>query len=200
MLKSDWNFCKEKALQLLLKQESLSFPVEPQRLNTGLSIYFDSIQGYCHTVGLPVSVFCNVQMLQDGCTIFSKDHSFYLIPYNEWDKSQYRRRFTLAHELGHILLSHCNDNANSEKLANQFASHLLLPRAALSYIKQRVPFPVLTQLVPFFGVSVTALHYAWKDASLSGLSSPYEIQLIQKIHSSLDTLISHLSEPIVSPD
>lgn len=150
MLKSDWNFCKEKALQLLLKQESLSFPVEPQRLNTGLSIYFDSIQGYCHTVGLPVSIFCNVQMLQDGCTIFSKDHSFYLILYNEWDKSPYRRQFTLAHELGHILLSHCNDNANSEKLANQFASHLLLPRAALSYIKQRVPFPVLTQLVPFF--------------------------------------------------
>lgn len=42
-----------------------------------------------------------------------------------------RLNFTLAHELGHILLHHAEDNAAAEAEANCFAGHLLCPEPAV---------------------------------------------------------------------
>ena len=42
----------------------------------------------------------------------------------------YRQRFTLAHELGHLLLE-IEDKENEEKICDAFASSLLLPKRAL---------------------------------------------------------------------
>lgn len=43
-----------------------------------------------------------------------------------------RLNFTLAHELGHILLNHVEDEAADEAEANCFAGHLLCPDPVLS--------------------------------------------------------------------
>jgi Zn-dependent peptidase ImmA (M78 family)/DNA-binding XRE family transcriptional regulator len=46
------------------------------------------------------------------------------------DINYYRQRFTLAHELGHLILD-INDELDEEEICNEFASSLLLPRKAL---------------------------------------------------------------------
>lgn len=46
------------------------------------------------------------------------------------DINYYRQRFTLAHELGHLILK-IDENLDEEKICNEFASALLLPRKAL---------------------------------------------------------------------
>lgn len=46
------------------------------------------------------------------------------------DMNYYRQRFTLAHELGHLLLE-IGDQENEEKICDAFASSLLLPKRAL---------------------------------------------------------------------
>ena len=46
------------------------------------------------------------------------------------DINYYRQRFTLAHELGHLILQ-IDDSLDDEKICNEFASALLLPRKAL---------------------------------------------------------------------
>ena len=46
------------------------------------------------------------------------------------DINYYRQRFTLAHELGHLILQ-IDDSLDDEKICNEFASVLLLPRKAL---------------------------------------------------------------------
>lgn len=46
------------------------------------------------------------------------------------DMNYYRQRFTLAHELGHLLLE-IEDQENEEKICDSFASSLLLPKRAL---------------------------------------------------------------------
>lgn len=43
-----------------------------------------------------------------------------------------RRRFTLAHELGHIVLNHSCEEAWEEKEANYYAAQLLAPRPVLT--------------------------------------------------------------------
>lgn len=54
------------------------------------------------------------------------------------DTSWVRRRFTIAHEIGHLLLGSTCDNLdeNAEAEANQFAAELLMPLAFL-----KVDFP-----------------------------------------------------------
>lgn len=46
------------------------------------------------------------------------------------DINYYRQRFTLAHELGHLILE-ITDGLDEEKICNEFASSLLLPKKAL---------------------------------------------------------------------
>lgn len=61
-----------------------------------------------------------------GYTIFDKKKNKWLLHYNEI-KSEETIRFTLAHELGHIVLNHTNDNEYNDREANCFARNILCP-------------------------------------------------------------------------
>jgi Zn-dependent peptidase ImmA (M78 family) len=74
---------------------------------------------------------------------FSLFHSQYPVVVVKKDPSEARQLFTLAHELGHILLFRESSidgpeslvsHAGKERLANQFASHFLLPSSNLAQI------------------------------------------------------------------
>lgn len=83
-----------------------------------------------------------------------------------------RQRFTVAHELGHMLLSVRSGLTNqaAEKAANRFAGAFLMPAAALwSEVGKRrtsVGWGELFQLKQLFGVSVQALTYRCKDLGI----------------------------------
>lgn len=55
------------------------------------------------------------------------------------DVNYYRQRFTLAHELGHLILD-IDDGLDREKICDEFASSLLLPKKAmeLEFGKKRI--------------------------------------------------------------
>lgn len=60
-------------------------------------------------------------------------------------------RFTIAHELGHILLNHLNNNLSDylEEQANIFASRLLCPLCIIKHYS----FTQASQLMDYFGIS-----------------------------------------------
>lgn len=72
---------------------------------------------------------------RDYCLKYSEDAYCYKdkIFYNT-NMPNGRIKFSLMHELGHILLNHCDEHTHEmEKEANYFASHLLAPRMAIHY-------------------------------------------------------------------
>ena len=81
-----------------------------------------------------------------------------------------RQRFTLAHELGHMVLSVTEAKVNEEKAAHRFASAFLMPAAALwAEVGRRrtsVGWGELFELKQLFGVSVQALTYRCKDLGI----------------------------------
>ena len=83
-----------------------------------------------------------------------------------------RQRFTIAHEIGHLVLSVRGRLANdaAEKAANRFAGAFLMPAEALwSEVGKRrtsVGWEELFQLKQLFGVSVQALTYRCKDLGI----------------------------------
>lgn len=81
-----------------------------------------------------------------------------------------RQRFTIAHELGHLLLECKNNDIDFEKACDKFASALLMPDrflwAALGKSRKTISIGELVSLKKFLGVSVQAIVYRCKDLGI----------------------------------
>lgn len=97
-----------------------------------LATHFSNIRLHSYTEmakKLNVSYCCflrNIASSEHGFTIKCPETNNYLICINE-QKDNTTRRFTVAHELGHIILNHTEDDEVSDKEANCFARNLLCP-------------------------------------------------------------------------
>lgn len=80
-----------------------------------------------------------------------------------------RQRFTIAHELGHLLLD-VEGTPNAEKLCNRFASALLMPKDAMKkefgIKRQNINFLELAAIKQEYGVSYQAIVYRLKDLNI----------------------------------
>lgn len=89
------------------------------------------------------------------------------------DKIQNARKiFTLAHELGHLIMHNHNDffiskERDIEKEANVFASEFIAPKNALRGEFSRLTLEKLFDLKAYWKLSVAALLYKAKEMSLS---------------------------------
>jgi Zn-dependent peptidase ImmA (M78 family) len=82
-----------------------------------------------------------------------------------------RKRFTLAHELGHIVMD-VQNGIDSEKAANRFASAFLMPIEALwreiGKARTMISLGELLHLKELFGVSFQAIVYRCQDVGIIG--------------------------------
>ena len=89
-----------------------------------------------------------------------------VIKANTWAE---RKRFTLAHELGHMLMV-VRRGTDAEKVANRFAGAFLMPVEALwrEIGKQRtaISFGELAKLKELFGASFQAITYRCRDLGI----------------------------------
>ena len=67
---------------------------------------------------------------QDGMSCYVADSMSYLILYND-EMDSNRIRFTIAHEIGHIVLGHESSCEETESEADYFARNLLVPMGIL---------------------------------------------------------------------
>ena len=81
-----------------------------------------------------------------------------------------RQRFTIAHELGHLILNINNNELDEEKICNRFASALLMPKEAIinefGYSRGNINFFELTAFKNEFKVSYAAIVYRLKDLNI----------------------------------
>lgn len=100
-------------------------------------------------------------MKQAACMDISED-AFRLkkcVYYND-TVAPFRRRFSLAHELGHIILKHTEPyTLRMENEANYFASNILAPRIAIHYAQYRNA----THIENRFNLSRSASKIAYED-------------------------------------
>lgn len=81
-----------------------------------------------------------------------------IVAYDE-TKLWQRIRFSLMHELGHIILNHTEETSQTEHEANYFASHILVPRMAIYYSRCRNKESV----AKLFDISLSAAELALND-------------------------------------
>ena len=98
-----------------------------------------------------------------------------------------RQRFTIAHELGHLLLDISGSKTDEEKLCNRFASALLMPKEAVinefGLLRKNISFYELDAFKKEYKVSYTAIIYRLKDLDIISeyLYKKLSIYLSQRI-------------------
>lgn len=171
-----------KAVSLAEKALDLSWdgalPVDPQEIAEDLLIKNFSESG---DDSLPVVVRGRSSEFLDGCSgqaRLAKDSSgyYYLCEYNK-EEISYRTRFTIAHELAHVMLGHVregrapkrdksfnNYNDPDEIAANAFAANLLMPEDLVRDLYGSARN--VQDLAEAFGVSSVAMTYRLKNLGI----------------------------------
>ena len=71
---------------------------------------------------------------EDGCSFFNPDLGTWVIFYDDC-MPHVRIRFTIMHEIGHILLEHRHESELARKMADYFAAYALVPSPLMGYSK-----------------------------------------------------------------
>ncbi len=150
----------------------------------------------------------------DGVTIASF-HDMPICIFLNKDRPADRMRFTLAHELGHIVM-HKIPHPEMEEQADHFASAFLMPysdiREQFGMIGNRITLPNLAYLKPIWRVAMQALlmrakstgiisknqsEYLWKQISIAKirLHEPPELDFPHEEPTNLKTVLNlHIEE------
>lgn len=84
-----------------------------------------------------------------------------------------RQRFTIAHELGHLIINVTNNEINEEDACQKFASALLMPRDAIinefGFVRNNISLFELIAFKNEFKVSFSAIIYRLKDLNVISL-------------------------------
>ena len=171
-------FIYSQILQIYRAMDTISFPIEPCRIidmiDNCRSMSYQQFAGMNQCSVEQVIQFCKSK---SGCTHYDTENDRYLILWNE-DGAGYnvpgRRRWTKAHELGHVVLRHFPLTAEAqlaehglytitapeyETEADCFAATLLSPMPLFDMLKIRSPVDIRY----VFGLSTEASNYRWDE-------------------------------------
>lgn len=108
---------------------------------------------------------------------FDVENGVPTIRYNP-DDAAVRRRFTIAHELGHMFLNHgrsMRDNARNydthtqalrEQDANRFAAELLMPKEVIDWMIYKEGYNDVDQMARDLNVSSTAMRFRLRNLGI----------------------------------
>lgn len=157
-----------------------TLPVKPEDIARGLVVFKnDPATGTSTQIPIVVRAL-NTASLEgasgQASLLTEGGKTYFACDYNA-DEISYRNRFTIAHELGHVLLGHVNEgtrqkrdtsfgNSNPiERDANTFAAELVMPEQ-----KVRDLWPgarSIQQMAEAFGVSNAAMSYRLTNLGLN---------------------------------
>ncbi|MBV1788403.1 ImmA/IrrE family metallo-endopeptidase [Marinobacterium sp. D7] len=148
------------ARELIDRYWDYSLPVNPARIaeRMGIQVVTESDS----------SISGKAEITPDGA----------FISFNPND-AEVRRRFTLAHELGHLALNHVTPSSPclrdpsqnfslsnydaKESEANRFAAELLMPAKAIEILIEKRDITDFSELARQFNVSLLAMEYRLKN-------------------------------------
>ena len=145
----------------------------------GREIVFDTIQNYADITGLRVKILLHDvrSPLKDGLILHEVGTNIFVVLYNDIGNTETRTRWTIAHELGHIMLGHCGNTYAEEQEANTFAAQLLMPWFTIKMMGI-IRKPSAEHIARTFGVSITAANNRIMDVQKINLRPSLADKLI----------------------
>lgn len=151
----NYKLAEKKAIEFINCLDTKELPIKLMKFKK----VFDDLEiktysWYSKKMGLPIEKVCEDLGSEDGCCVYNEFNGKYRIYYNDTIENEGRKRWTLAHELGHYALKHHETYGRSimqrngildedyiafEKEANCFARNLIAPPYVIFHIKDVNP-------------------------------------------------------------
>ena len=158
--KPNYNFATTSAYQTLI-YNNMPLPIDPFKIKLqNVKIKILSMQEFSTRFNVPMEELTQNGSFNEGYNVVQINNGIKkaTILYNEDIISNERKRFTIAHEIGHIVLGHKEHNENNEKEADTFASQLLLPHCILEQLIKSGKAVTEIYLKDKFGLSKESAH------------------------------------------
>lgn len=181
----DYDKAARLAVRTLLELGIRETPVFPADLirkckSTILVPYAELLPG-CMTEDFPAKDAATWRCEWNG-------HLYYIVGYNE-KKPVTRMKFTLAHELGHIVLGHkVGQEYWEEEEANHFALHLLFPRPLLAECSDRGMLMCEMNLMNLTNCSMPCIH-SLEYAKSSAVPDLYNRELRRQMREYVENVV-----------
>ena len=142
-------------------------------------ILIASFSDYENKIGKPLP-----DRLPDGAAV--RFQNKILLFYNDAVSPPSRIAFTIAHELGHVLLGHAGPTPAEERQANRFAAALLMPEAVIRFLDCQAGRPLSPEdMTTYFAASLPACRRRRREILPDApfVPSPEEIRLVRCLFS-----------------
>lgn len=166
------------AYRVLAEQQVTNLPVDPLRLlrcckNTVVNTYEETAEA----LEMTITEFEHRFGAADAFTLRRVQEAAvqYVVAYRA-DGNPARRRFTLAHELGHRVLGHTGVDRAEEREADCFASHLLCPRPVVCRLAERFEPLCAEQVAAACYVSLSCARQVH-----ASLPSGVDVQILEQV-------------------
>lgn len=198
---ADYDGAAKLAYNTLLKYSNGMLPVNVKQIVKSFkNIKLISFKKYMRAMGYSYEELIDKFGSERGFTIFDSKEDKYLIVYNKED-DECTQRWTIAHELGHILMGHLkredynlihynNGEHPMEKEANTFAKHLLAPFPLISRIKvENKNYDIVSpdKISIIFDINITPSAYICQHFSKL-YYCPRDMRLESKFSKSIESL------------
>ena len=151
-----------------------TFYIDPKQIANNLDIDVKEIESQ------KIDWLENNKFIPDDlCGYIEKDEGGNITIYYNPNHHENRQRFTIAHELAHLLLGHLNDNQRlyrdftdnfknttynpKEVEANQMAAKILMPEDKLDFLIYKKGITSIKELAKIMRVSEAAMLYRLKN-------------------------------------
>lgn len=178
-MKPNYNIATTKAYEILI-YNNLVLPIDPYKIKIeNVKLKIISMQEYSKLYNFSLDELTQEGILQDGYNATEKRNGVTaaLILYNEDIESNERKSFTIAHEIGHVVLGHTEHCEKNEHEADTFAAQLLLPHCILEELVRCGKKVNEFYLKQKFGLSNEAAHISLKQVGnkiLKNAKNEYE--------------------------
>lgn len=186
----DFTKVKDIAYEILLQQEDITFPIDPQKLKIkNNDIAFNTFADHAALTGVSRDFITQDGELDNGYII--RQGNFNLILYNELHCPK-RQVWTKTHELGHIACNHIKDFGKSEVEAHFFTSQTLMNDALIIYLIKNGISINITTLMYFFNVSYDSAFKKMSTLKKCSLKHKNDSDIIKIYQKDLDVLIEKM--------
>ena len=115
---------------------------------------------------------------RDGISYFDPELGAFVICYDDTNPSS-RIRFTIMHEIGHIILEHKQESELARKMADYFAAYALVPTPLIAFYECEDYLDVASR----FDISAESAYYCFerydKRVQFGGQIKQYEADLLR---------------------
>lgn len=158
IMKPNFKLATTKAYEILMLNR-LPLPIDLYKIKfENTKIHITSMQEWSKKYDIPMESLTQNGQYNEGYNEWHIKNGvvYAIIFYNDEIESKERKRFTIAHEIGHIVLRHKGYSEINEKEADTFAAQLLLPHCILEELIRRGKNVTESYLTEKFGLSKEA--------------------------------------------